>query len=375
MTCLVLLTGPQIVQAAEDAVAIHGFVAQGYMKSTDNNFLTETDQGSFQYNEMGLNFGYDTGGNVKIGAQLFARDLGDVSNDKVSVAWAFGDYKWRDYLGFRAGILKFPLGLYNKTRDVDSLRTSIILPQSVYNEWFRDVGQGIKGVEAYGNVPLGPAGMLTYEFAVVDVQVPLDSGTARYIAQMSDGVTSLEEIDVDTTYVGSFIWNTPLEGLLLGVSGFRTETHYLVNGGTLAIDDPENNSTIFSLEYTYKNLVLASEVSHGSGKKKIYPVAAPEMLMTDNASDTSYYVSASYRFSELFELGTYYSKGISDNDGSGPTNELKDICLSTRFDVTSNMVVKLEAHSMDGLFGVTPSDDGSIDDKWMLFAAKTSFTF
>ena len=270
--------------------------------------------------------------------------------------------------------MKFALGLYNKTRDVDSLRTSIILPQAVYNEWFRDVGQGIKGVEAYGNVPLGSAGMLTYELAMVDVQVPLDSGTARYIAQMSD-LTSLEEIDVDTTYVGSFIWNTPLEGLLLGVSGFRTETHYLVNGGTLAIDDPENNSTIFSIEYTYKNLVLASEVSHGSGKKRIYSVATSEMLKKDNASDTSYYVSASYRFSEWFELGTYYSEGIADNDGSGPGNELKDICLSTRFDVTNNMVVKLEAHSMDGLFGVAPSDDGTIDDKWMLFAAKTSFTF
>jgi hypothetical protein len=140
--CFAVTAGPV---SAEQGVAIHGFVSQGYMKSSDNNFQTDTDNGSFEFNEMGLNFVYDTGENVKVGAQLFARDLGEIGNDTVGVSWAFGDYKWRDWLGVRAGIMKLSTGLYSETRDVDSLRTSILLPQSVYNEWFRDVGQGAKG--------------------------------------------------------------------------------------------------------------------------------------------------------------------------------------------------------------------------------------
>lgn len=90
---------------------------------------------------------------------------------------------------------------------------------------------------------------------------------------------------------------------------------------------------------------------------------------------TSYYFSAAYRFTEWFEAGSYYSFGTADDDGSGDANELTDITLSTRFDITDNMVFKLEAHSMDGLFGAQPGDDGSTDDKWMLYAAKVSYTF
>jgi len=39
-----------------DDVAIHGFISQGYLKSDHNDFLAETEKGSFQFNEMGLNF-------------------------------------------------------------------------------------------------------------------------------------------------------------------------------------------------------------------------------------------------------------------------------------------------------------------------------
>lgn len=51
---------------AEDNVAIHGFVSQGYLKSNANNFLTETDSGSFQYNDMGINFQYLAGEKVAV---------------------------------------------------------------------------------------------------------------------------------------------------------------------------------------------------------------------------------------------------------------------------------------------------------------------
>jgi hypothetical protein len=35
---------------AADNVAIHGFVSQGYLKSDANNFLANSDKGSFQFN-------------------------------------------------------------------------------------------------------------------------------------------------------------------------------------------------------------------------------------------------------------------------------------------------------------------------------------
>jgi len=35
------------------------------------------------------------------------------------------------------GKLKVPYGFYGKTRDIDSLRTGILLPQGVYMEYIR----------------------------------------------------------------------------------------------------------------------------------------------------------------------------------------------------------------------------------------------
>lgn len=161
----------------------------------------------------------------------------------------------------------FHLAGYNETRDVDSLRTCLILPQSVYNEGFRDVGQGTKGGALYGNVPLGAGGILKYDFKLVDVQVPIDSGTASFIKQRNPTFGEIYSLDFDSVYLGSVHWYTPLEGLLLGVSGYTTKSLYEVSKyhpglGTyidLDIDNKDQRAMTYSIEYTFQNLVLASE--------------------------------------------------------------------------------------------------------------------
>ena len=43
--------------AAEIAgIDIHGFISQGYLQSTDNNYLANTDKGTFEFNEAAINF-------------------------------------------------------------------------------------------------------------------------------------------------------------------------------------------------------------------------------------------------------------------------------------------------------------------------------
>ena len=68
-------------QEIQDTVDIHGFISQGYLKSDQNNFLAETEEGSFQFNEMGLNFNQDVTHDLRIGIQFFSRDLGKNGND------------------------------------------------------------------------------------------------------------------------------------------------------------------------------------------------------------------------------------------------------------------------------------------------------
>jgi hypothetical protein len=376
MICLGLAAAPL---SADEGLEIHGFASQGFLKSNANNFLSESDGGSFQFNEMGLNFTYDAGNSVLMGAQLSARDLGDVGNDKVSVAWAFGDYKWRDWLSFRAGIMKSEAGLYSTGRDIDSLRTCIILPQAIYDEWSRDSAQGTKGVKIYGKVQAGAAGILEYGLQAADVQIPLDSGIAVNI-EKNFGGADLNYADLDTLYSAMIKWYTPLDGLLLSYWGYYTnETDMRLNNSALVYKNSDAKKSIFSIQYAANNLTLTAEGSYATSRGDLFMTVAPGVVVhaidDDRVQSTNYYVSAGYRFTDWFEASLYYSNSEKSYNGTGPGNELKDICVSTRFDITDNMIFKLETHVMDGLYGVDAGDDGTLDDSWMLYAAKVSYTF
>ena len=53
------------------SVDIHGFISQGYLKTDHNNYLAQSEKGSFQFNEMALNFGTDLTENLRFGCQFF----------------------------------------------------------------------------------------------------------------------------------------------------------------------------------------------------------------------------------------------------------------------------------------------------------------
>ena len=120
-------------------VDIHGFISQGFLQTDKNNYLAKPENGSFQFNEMGINFTTYVADDLKMGCQFFARDLGPVGNDDVTINWAFAEYTYRNWLGLRAGLIKMVFGFHNDTRDFDSLRTSIFLPSSAITN-----GSGIR---------------------------------------------------------------------------------------------------------------------------------------------------------------------------------------------------------------------------------------
>ena len=55
----------QLNPAQAQEVDIHGFISQGYLKSTGNNFLAETKRGTWEFTEVGINFGTSVDGDLK----------------------------------------------------------------------------------------------------------------------------------------------------------------------------------------------------------------------------------------------------------------------------------------------------------------------
>ena len=214
---LILISTVQLF-GQSDALQIHGFISQGYMMSDKNNFFGQTEDGTFEFNEFGINFSTELTDGLRVGMQLFARDLGFLGNDEIAIDWAYGDYKWKNWLGIRAGKIKMPLGLYNEYRDLDLARTSIFMPQGVYNETWRSTFNAIKGIGLYGAINTGVLGTFNYQGQVGALNVSTKDGLNKYIEEQL--FAKLNNYNLSTTYVGHLNWETPLPGLKIAGSMF-----------------------------------------------------------------------------------------------------------------------------------------------------------
>ncbi len=385
-------------------IEIHGFISQGYLLTDKNNYLVDTEDGTFEFNEMGINFSTDVTDTLHIGMQFFARDLGSVGNNEVVLDWAFGDYRWKNWLGLRAGMLKIDYGMYNETREMDMLRTGIMLPQSVYPELWRDSFARIKGFALYGYTPLSFMGDLSYDFQIGEMDFKSDEGFVRSQGPRQHETLNITDMDADYAWFASLRWNTPLKGLK--TKGSYYEIKNLTENGDVNITLQDNTTVnsqityeftekdgyILSLEYTWNNLVIAGEYSEDNYQVKMSEESnIPTPSDQNNAPQVSppkitsegWYVSAAYRFTDWLELGGQYSEYYPDADnkhGNKKDNNfnswLKTTTLSTRFDINDYWILKLEASYNDGFGGINLAENSdTLEQYWLLFAAKMTFSF
>jgi hypothetical protein len=410
----VIFLTPAVLPAAEDGEAqVHGFVSQGYLGSDGNDYLADTKEGSFQFNEVGVNFSAEPVDKLRIGVQLFSRDLGEMDNNRIELDWAFADYHWQDELGFRLGRFQTPHGLYHDTIDLDMVRTTVFLPFSTYEIRYRSFLMTNNGANAYGNVGLGALGSIDYiTYAGTNIGEK-ESGELLFKNDMD-----VESVDMKASYGGRLIWNTPLDGFLLGGSYARAEDLTVVGkmpdeatapipllgglslypAGTKMIWNAEDiTGSYLFMQYTLNRLTLASEYHRMQMEvtqetDNSFDPFVGEMLgyiefedYENNAS--GWYAQANYQFIDWLTAAVTYGEYYADaDDPEGEdfedieyTRYQKDTTLSMRFDVNPNWNIKLEAHMMDGtaklISGLDYGPDDELEENWNLYAVKTSFYF
>jgi hypothetical protein len=394
---------PLAVGAVElGKVDIHGYLSQGFLKSSDNFYLADTENGSFEFTEIGTNFSTQIG-KLRIGTQLLSRDLGDTGNNEVVLDWAVGDYRINDSFGFRAGKIKMPMGFYNQERDVDMLRVSILLPASVYDEGSRELNSTYQGGGFYGFLQSNAIGELDYEAFLGTTSVSTDSvymknneyGLIAILGTMLPDIV-LDDFKVTMEYTAGGVvrWNTPLEGLRLGGTYAYREIHvgtalysqffptgqaeYRMTGNSdLWVASLEYiwNDLVLSAEYTQTNIDLLGEIV-GMGQSS-------EVIMRPDG----WYAQASYGFNDRFSAGLYYSACYLDrNDRDGEDQVVignpdyyawqKETVPSLRFSIGADWVVKAEAHFVNGTAQVYDfNNPGDKEKDWTLYALKSTFSF
>lgn len=376
---------------------IHGFISQGFLLSSHNNFYCDSKDGSLEFNETGVNFTAMLSNKMHAGIQLFSRDLGDIGNNKVELDWAYGEYRHNNWLGMRAGKIKIFSGLYNKNRDIDVTRTWIFLPYSVYLESARDNHVAVQGAALFGTIPMGRFGVLNYESVRGLTNLDKDGGTGKFAEDQFP--MQVNEIDNEGATVNSLIWDTPLDGLRIatGLSDMEIDfyaeyaqdipNYHATKGENFVYHLDTLRSHFFCLEYIYDNLTMAAEYKQVKTEQHIN-----NGDKWDNYAE-GWYVNAAYRFLDWFEVGLGYSEYYPNKDDKegrsfeasawNPTPDYqawqKDITLCTRFDLTENLIFKLEGHLIDGVAAVFTSDNGgdanNLDKNWNLVAAKLTYVF
>lgn len=414
VTVMIIMTHTTLIDAVElEDINVHGFISQGYLRTTENNFMAETKDGTLEFNEMGINFSTNLTNRLHLGVQFFAYDLGDEGNDEIGFDWAFADYHWRNELGLRIGTVKLVSGLYGERRQLDMLRTGVFLPFSVYvGPWWESVSS-IKGATLYGEVPLGNFGDLMYNAQAGTGKFSEDSGPAKVTERQLSALNfDVTDMDSDYIYALGLEWTTPLQS-------FKTKATYLkVDGllfrGDISMPSPPSippaapvpemvpeipssalntcmdfefvklDSYVFSIEYRWRDAIFAAEYNAIDTETRWNWHLGQGWEKQPSITSEGWYLSASYRFTEWFELGLWYSEFYPDKDDKDGKKQAvndfeawqKTVTVSTRFDINEYWIVKLEASHNDGFgaYNIVDNPD-DLEQNWFLYAVKVTYNF
>jgi hypothetical protein len=357
-----------------EKIQIHGGLSQGFLFSSSNNWLTtDSSNGSFRWNELMINFSDPLTEHLRAGIQLHSYMLGQIGQQKVTVDWALGDYKFNDRFGVRAGKVKTPLGLFNDIQDVDVLFPWALLPQSVYPADMRSFHLAHTGFVAYGDIPLPhKAGSIDWQGFAGERSQDSDEGFTLGLEEsgiaVGDASGPTEGADVR--------WKTPLSGFLLGASYQKTTLN-----APSALTDGVATPAVFR----YTTYDYYTEFERGKLKLdvewNIEPsyerIGVPQFTYQPSRI---YYFMGAWHFTDKLTAGTYYSYDWSpdgNRDHHDPDNYAKDTALNTRYDFNGHFYTKLEGHYVSGDADsfYTVFNPNGVAKVSKLFLAKVGFSF
>jgi len=341
----------QEIKIGQRSVQIHGFGSQGFIYTNDNNWLTmNTRVGSAEFTDMGLNVGSQIRSNLRFGAQVYDRELGQLGQWHPQLDWAMADLRVKPWLGFRGGKVKTVLGLYNDTQDMDFAHTFALLPQSMYPIDLRDATIAHEGGDIYGRIRL-----------------PRDLGAVAYTAyggRRSDSIYSGYPYLLTTygihlrsyggpIYGADLRWRTPLRALTVGASRLNEE---ITGQGTLAGSSYAEHS-----KHDWTNQFFGQYSAnrwHAESEYRRY--LRDQIIFNGSFEDINdvrgWYVAGGFRVNTWFECGSYYShyrdfpSGIHPGPIVLPDAERRDFdkVVTGKFTINRFATIKVEGHFMNG---------------------------
>lgn len=357
----------------------HGFASFGYLRTWGNNwFDDDTRDGTTEFYEAALNVIARPLDRLRLGAQLFTRDLGRYDNGRVSLDWAYADYRAHDAFGVQAGRVKFPVGLYTEQLDIDAARTAVFLAPAIYPLRSRDLFISIDGAKLYGSLDLRAAGRVEYAFFAGDSPIDLDAGSVGYFSDLGLG-DPIRLMDARWSAGGMLHWDTPLEGFGVRVSladlhDLRIHGDLPALGATIETTAGNYYYGVVSLVYETGPFTVALEGSRarGRGRSEIQPLGLVEPLHDDSGGG---YLSVTWHARPWLELYGAYERSYSDVLERS-LDRATTLVFALAVMPLDHWSLKAEFRDVRGTFGVLPADNpGGMDNHWQVLALKTTVDF
>jgi len=384
---LVVCVEPAVADAFED-LEVHGFVTQGFVKTTANNFFGDSENGSFEFTEIGVNATLQPTADIRLSGQVLSRRAGDMYSDAASLDFALADFAVESTpdrsLSLLVGRIKNPFGFFNETRDVAFTRPGVFVPQVVYFDKLRNVILSSDGVG------------LDYERYWSGVNVSL------YLA------TGQPQIDENIEYAylgGSFSGDFEPDGLS-AIARLLAETPDNTMRASLSFasssldftrkaGDPIGDGNvkfdywIASVQYFSEDLTITAEYMYEPISWSGFSGSFYEGRDTEAEG---YYVQAAWQGLESVELLFRYEEGFFDRaDRSGKrieqethgivpshTQYSKIYTAGVRWDVSPSLMIRAEFQHHDGTFVLSNRENPDLSDMrpdWNLFSLSASYRF
>ena len=372
-------------------IQIGGFLSQGYLYSTNNNFPTVDKGGTWDFREMAFNVSDTIGAHLRVGAQGFAEAYGPYGGDTVLLDWAIADYNVNPAFGIRLGRVKMPKSLYSDAQDLDSVRPFVFLPNALYSPVLRDFSASFDGGMIYGSLAAG-SGSVDYKLYYGHITMGPQQGVADFFN--NTGIFSapgLKSVGVNYTGGVALTWNTPITGLRC--SAFYNRLSHLDAQGDFALvpaaygavpldlHGTNLDSFTFAAEEAFGQWTLASEFQTAHDTDYLAtPLFAPIKSLDAN---NAWYVSCARRLGSKTEVGVNYSelRNLHPAAGANPaSNYQKTWAVCLRYDMNDHVVLKIECDRVAGTQQTlntarVSNPPGIIKDSTLVVAAKSTISF
>jgi hypothetical protein len=371
---------------------VHGYAAQGFVLSSDDNFFGHSTSGSLDYYEAGLNAEVQLLPNLLFSAGGAIRAAGITDTGRPRLDYALVDYRLLSGIdtnagfdanaGLRIGKVKNTVGFFNETRDVIFTRPGILLP-SVYgdNQNQRDLVFAAPGAQLYGNLIWG-----NQEISLVGT-----ASSNRGVSQAEDRLLVTLSVPFSLRIEDS--WNAQVMDSIdngrwqFGVSAFYGRFILTALVPTAPAEPLDGRFGVglyvFSARYNAEKFGLIAEYAINPNKD-LLTLAGTTLQNSQTIADTGY-LQGDYRITARWGVMARLDAAFRDGQAYAQANPGTDPASRYGYDFTVGLNWRYgqhwgiwgEYHLIDGTDSVQPLQNQGrrLADHWSMLMLMAGYTF